>query len=105
MKPIRLDGRSLTRAQLVDVAYGAHVELAMDQLPAVARAQRSIIVQGVADAELWKSDVGSVMLTRNAGKPAALGRVNLWGAAELGHDVVVYAAGTAETYPLGVTVR
>ncbi|MDI9239494.1 aromatic amino acid lyase [Lysobacter sp. LF1] len=38
MKPIRLDGRSLTRAQLVDVAYGAHVQLDGDQLPAVARA-------------------------------------------------------------------
>ena len=38
MKPIRLDGRSLTRAQLVDVAYGAHVELAHEQLPTVARA-------------------------------------------------------------------
>ncbi|MHB8912955.1 MAG: HAL/PAL/TAL family ammonia-lyase [Lysobacter sp.] len=38
MKMIRLDGRSLTRAQLVAVAYGAQVELAADQLPAVARA-------------------------------------------------------------------
>ncbi|MBB1088943.1 aromatic amino acid lyase [Lysobacter sp. SG-8] len=38
MKPIRLDGRSLTRAQLVDVAYGAHVELDETRLPAVARA-------------------------------------------------------------------
>ena len=38
MKPILLDGRSLTRAQLVDVAYGAHVELSAAQLPAVERA-------------------------------------------------------------------
>ncbi len=38
MKPIRLDGRSLTRAQLVAVAHGAHVELAAEQLPAVQRA-------------------------------------------------------------------
>ena len=38
MKMIRLDGRSLSRIQLVAVAYGAQVELAADQLPAVARA-------------------------------------------------------------------
>src|SRR5690606_10293043 len=38
MKPVRLDGRSLTRAQLVAVAHGAQVELAEEQLPAVARA-------------------------------------------------------------------
>ena len=38
MKHIQLDGRSLTRAQLVAVAYGAKVTLAEAQLPAVARA-------------------------------------------------------------------
>lgn len=36
--PIRLDGRSLTRAQLVAVARGAPVELDERQLPVVARA-------------------------------------------------------------------
>ncbi|MFC3815798.1 histidine ammonia-lyase [Lysobacter sp. GCM10012299] len=45
MKPIRLDGRSLTRAQLVDVAYGAHVQLAPEQLPAVARAAEFLAEQ------------------------------------------------------------
>ncbi|GHA73542.1 HAL/PAL/TAL family ammonia-lyase [Cognatilysobacter bugurensis] len=38
MKPVRLDGRSLTRPQLVSVARGAPVELDEAQLPAVARA-------------------------------------------------------------------
>ena len=38
MNKIQLDGRSLTRSQLVAVAYGAQVELAAAQLPAVARA-------------------------------------------------------------------
>ncbi|KRD39319.1 MULTISPECIES: aromatic amino acid ammonia-lyase [unclassified Lysobacter] len=38
MNKIQLDGRSLTRAQLVAVAYGAQVELAAAQLPAVQRA-------------------------------------------------------------------
>ena len=38
MKPIHLDGRSLTREQLVAVAYGATVELDAGQMRAVKRA-------------------------------------------------------------------
>lgn len=38
MKPVHLDGRSLSRAQLVAVAHGASVELDEAQLPAVQRA-------------------------------------------------------------------
>ncbi len=38
MKPVHLDGRSLTRAQVLAVAYGAPVELDEAQLPVVARA-------------------------------------------------------------------
>jgi histidine ammonia-lyase len=38
MKPIRLDGRSLTRDQLVEIAYGASVGLDPVALKAVARA-------------------------------------------------------------------
>ncbi|KGM53271.1 histidine ammonia-lyase [Lysobacter arseniciresistens ZS79] len=45
MKPVRLDGRSLTRAGLVAVAHGAQVELAAEQLPAVARAAEFLAEQ------------------------------------------------------------
>src|SRR5690606_40910688 len=38
MKPVMLDGRSLTRAQLVAVAHGAQVALDPGALQAVARA-------------------------------------------------------------------
>jgi histidine ammonia-lyase len=38
MKPIRLDGRSLTRDQLCEVAFGAQVVLDAAALGAVARA-------------------------------------------------------------------
>ena len=38
MKPIRLDGQSLTRDQLVEIAYGASVGLDPEALKAVARA-------------------------------------------------------------------
>ncbi|MFC0677858.1 histidine ammonia-lyase [Lysobacter korlensis] len=42
---VRLDGRSLTRAQLIAVAYGAPVELDEAQLPAVARAAQFLAEQ------------------------------------------------------------
>ncbi|HEY0503675.1 MAG TPA: aromatic amino acid lyase [Lysobacter sp.] len=58
MKPIRLDGRSLTRAQLVDVAYGAHVELAMDQLPAVARAAEFLAEQVAREEPIYGVSTG-----------------------------------------------
>jgi hypothetical protein len=64
--------------------------------PHRAAAQGTVLVQGIADAELWTTDSSSLLLTRNEGRPAALGRLNLWGVAELGTRVVVYAAGTAE---------
>ena len=65
--------------------------------PRHGAAQPSVLVQGVADAELWKTDSSSVLLTRNGGRAGTLERVHLWGAAELGHGIVLYAAGTAET--------
>lgn len=58
MKPIRLDGRSLTRAQLVDVAYGAHVELALDQLPAVARAAQFLAEQVAREEPIYGVSTG-----------------------------------------------
>ena len=64
--------------------------------PQRAAAQGAVLVQGVADAEFWMTDSGSALLTRNHGRPGAVGRMQLWGAAELGQRVVVYAAGYAE---------
>jgi hypothetical protein len=65
--------------------------------PARATAQLPVLLQGLADAELWKTDSGSRMLTRNAGHTGTLERVHLWGAAELPHDLVLYAAGNVES--------
>ena len=45
MKPIRLDGQSLTRAQLVQVAHGAQVELDAAALEGVARASEFLAEQ------------------------------------------------------------
>ena len=65
--------------------------------PTRVGAQASVVVQGVADAELWKTDSGSRLLTRNHGRPGAVGRLHLWGAADLGSPrLVLYAAGYVE---------
>ena len=61
------------------------------------KAQGAILVQGIADAEAWKTDSGSILLTRNGGQPSFLGRMHLWGAAGIGRRLVAYAAGTMET--------
>ena len=45
MKPILLDGRSLSRDQLVEIAYGASVGLAPESLKAVARAAEFLAEQ------------------------------------------------------------
>ena len=56
-----------------------------------AQAQRGILLQGLLDAELWATDSGSRLLTRNDGRPAALGRLQLWGAAEPWRGFVLFA--------------
>jgi hypothetical protein len=65
-------------------------------VPNRAAAQAAVVVQGVADAELWMTDSGSTLLTRNNGRPGGVGRLHLWSAAELGSRLVVYAAGYVE---------
>src|SRR5438552_1735641 len=55
-----------------------------------ASAQRGLLVQGIADAELWASDTSSNLLTRNAGHPGGLARLHLWAAAEPWRRVVLY---------------
>lgn len=61
-----------------------------------AGAQRAVLVHAVADAELWATDSASRLLARNDGRPGVVGRLVVWGAAELGPRVVAYAAGTLE---------
>ncbi len=45
MKPIRLDGKTLTRDKLVEIAFGASVELDTEALKAVARAAEFLAEQ------------------------------------------------------------
>ena len=91
-RPRRLVVTASRRALL-----GIAITVAGTATTPAAKAQRAILIQGIADAEAWKTDSGSVLLTRNGGRPSFLGRMNLWGAAGLGRHVVIYAAGTMET--------
>ena len=56
-----------------------------------ASAQGGYLVQGVADAELWKTDSASSLLARNGGRPAALGRLTVWGAVEPLRNLILFA--------------
>jgi hypothetical protein len=67
----------------------------------VAGAQGGVLLQGIVDAELWRTDSGSVLLTRNHGRPGLLGRVQLWTAAEPLTGLILYAHGEVEGGPGG----
>ena len=56
MKPIRLDGRSLTRDRLVEVAYGAQVMLDDGALRNVAHAAAFLAEGGVVSGDDFAGD-------------------------------------------------
>jgi len=62
----------------------------------VASAQGSVLLQGILDGEAWSTNTSSNLLTRNVGRPAGLGRLQMWGAYEPVRHWVLYAQGEAE---------
>jgi hypothetical protein len=60
------------------------------------KAQDGVLLHGVADAELWKTDTLSTLLTKNHGRVGVLGRVWLWTAFAPTDRFVIYAQGKAE---------
>ncbi len=65
--------------------------------PTAARAQSSLLLQGIADGEGWSTNNTSSLLTRNNGKPGVVGRLQLWSAIEPIPHIVLYAQGEGET--------
>jgi hypothetical protein len=63
------------------------------------RAQSGVLIQGIVDGEAWSTSGTSNLLTRNAGRPAGLGRLEMWGAYEPFTGLVFYAEGDAEGGP------
>lgn len=47
-------------------------------LPRPLAAQDWLVLQGILEGEVWKSDSGSRLLTRNQGHPGIAGRAHLW---------------------------
>ena len=81
---------------------GARALLLAIPLLAIARAParaQGILVQGIADVEVYATDARSPLLTRNDGRPAALGRLQLWSAWEPWRGVVAFAQGQLEGGP------
>jgi hypothetical protein len=58
-----------------------------------ANAQQGVTLQGIVDGEFWATSANSLLLSRNGGRPAALGRVQMWGAYAPTTSLVVYAQG------------
>jgi hypothetical protein len=56
-----------------------------------------VLIEGLADGEFWSTTGTSNLLTRNAGKPAGLARLQLWSAIEPVRRFVIYGQGTIET--------
>ena len=71
--------------------------IALISLP--AGAQSGLLLQGIVDGEAWSTSNSSNLLTRNEGRPAGLGRIELWGAYEIFNGLVVYAEGAGEGGP------
>lgn len=68
--------------------------LSATRLPA-----QGVLLQGIADVEAWSTDTGSNLLTRNDGKPGGLVRLQVWGAAEVVRNVVLYGQAEMEGGP------
>ena len=66
-------------------------------LSSLAVAQDRFLVEGIFDAEFYKTDANSILLSRNEGDIAILGRLQLWSAFQISPGLQVYALGEFET--------
>lgn len=82
-------------------AFFAATLIAFAAPPAAAQqyGPGSVLLQGILDGEFWSTNTASTLLTRNAGKPATLGRAQLWGAYQPFGGLVLYAQGEFEGGP------
>lgn len=88
----RLSGKHL-------IAWVFALSSGLASLP--AEAQDWFQFQGILDAELYKTNTDSSLLTRNDGDVAVLGRMQLWAAFQLSPGLQVYALGQVETDNFG----
>jgi len=62
----------------------------------LALAQEQLLLEGIFDAEFYKTDAHSFGLARNDGKLSSLGRLQIWSAFQINPDLQVYALGLIE---------
>jgi hypothetical protein len=98
---MRLTSRRVTQATLALACLSAP--------RAHARAQVPFLIEGLVDGEAWSTTRKSNLLTRNGGDPAALARLQLWGAIEPLRGLVLYGqtegeGGNAKPTSLGSKV-
>ena len=82
--------RSSHRALASAIAACALITGGLGVVPVRSVRAQGIMVQGIADGEFWSTNASSNLLTRAAGRPAGLGRLQLWGAFEPIPKLVVY---------------
>ena len=78
----------MMRRAVVAAALGASVALHADAQQAGAG---SVLLQGIVDGEFWSTNATSGLLTRNGGRPAALARLQGWGAYQPFGGLVLYS--------------
>lgn len=65
-------------------------------LPAPARCEDRVLLQGLFEAEVWKTDDASRLLSKNEGATAPAGRLRLWAAGEFLPRLQGFAVGRVE---------
>jgi hypothetical protein len=87
-----------TRAATTPPIAAALAVVLAGALPAVrpAIAAERVLVGGLLDAEVWETDDGSLLLSRNGGDTAPAGRLRLWAAADLAAGLQGFLLGRAE---------
>jgi hypothetical protein len=62
-----------------------------------ADAQGGVLVQGVGDLEMWKTDSASQLLARNLGRTVGMLRADVWAAAEPLRNLILFSEVSGET--------
>src|SRR3990172_416271 len=60
-------------------------------------AQERLLIEGILDAEAYKTDARSLSLARNDGDISSLGRLQLWSAWQISSGLQMYALGELES--------
>lgn len=92
---LHLDPSALARAGRL-FRLGLALWLGATAVVAPAFPQDRLLVKGLVDAEIWKTDDGSRLLSRNGGDRGTVGRLRLWAAEEFHPKLLGFVLGEIE---------